>query len=351
MFVTALSNLSSANVFTYTSSAYEDVAIDTWYGRAIAWAADIGITEIGDGLFRPDENISREEIALIIYRYIQWAEKAESSFNYGEAYADDAQISLQSREGVYAMRAFGIMRGDNQNRFNPRASATRAEAAQLFSNLLQISSQETDSRYFCVLSLATAPALADSTFNDVPTNADYAHAVNALAERGIFRGDASGNFNPNNSMTRAEAATLLVRLFVENEMEAQLTSNFTDVPLTHWASSYIQTAFANGLISGYGDGRFGPNDAMTYNQALALLLRALNYGGMANAWGGWPEGYIGAADILGMTDGTTSTGNAPVPRSTVALLIYNALNVTPFEGEYVGDDYYDPNEIRPEHMG
>ena len=191
-----------------------------------------------------------------------------------------------------------------------------------------------------ILSMSGIPALANSSFPDVPASAPYAHEVNTLLAEGIFRGDANGNFNPNNSMTRAEAATLLVRLFVDVDVKTSGTGSFTDVASSHWAFSYIEAAVVYGLISGYGDGRFGPDDPLTYNQALALLIRALRYGPMAEEWGGWPTGYIEAAEELGLTDRTVSTSNGSVPRSTVAVLIYNALyNVGPHDGDPGYDDY------------
>jgi len=200
-----------------------------------------------------------------------------------------------------------------------------------------------------ILGMTGISALAHNSFPDVPAGAPYAHEVNTLAAEGIFRGDANGNFNPNSSMTRAEAATLLVRLFVDVEVATSGARSFTDVPSSHWAFSYIETAFAFGLISGYGDGRFGPSDPLTYNQALALLIRALNYGPMAEAWGGWPAGYIEAAEELGLSDRTVSTGNNPVPRSTVAVLIYNALyNIGLHDGDSGHNGHhhdYNPDDV------
>ena len=190
------------------------------------------------------------------------------------------------------------------------------------------------------LSFAFNIALAYSAFPDVPDNASYIEELNALVEAGIFKGDANGNFNPNQPLTRAEGATLLVRLYDEvlwfdmEDKDFSMAQAFNDVPSSHWACDSIRTASAIGLINGYGDGRFGPGDPLTYNQTLALLVRVLLYEGMAGEWGGWPDGYIEAADFLGITKNTESTANAPVPRSTVAVLMYNAcFNVGAHDGD------------------
>jgi hypothetical protein len=170
---------------------------------------------------------------------------------------------------------------------------------------------------------------ARNAFPDVPTGVPYAQAVNELAEMGVFQGDPMGNFNPERTMTRAEAAALLVRLFVADDTVASGSGSFNDVPTSHWAYAYIETAVANGMISGYGDGRYGPGDALTFNQAVTLILRALGFEDMAQRRGGWPGGYISVGNEIGITQNTVNIGNIPVRRSTVAVLIHNALPINP----------------------
>ena len=163
-----------------------------------------------------------------------------------------------------------------------------------------------------------------SYFPDVPDNATYANEVNSLAAAGIFNGDENGNFNPDKTMTRAEAATLLVRLFVNANTSAPSTGSFSDVPVSHWAYEYIETAVMYGLINGYGNGRFGPGDSLTYSQSVTLLVRALGFEEMAQELGGWPDGYVMMGNELGITQNTINTFENSVPRSTVAVLVYNA---------------------------
>ena len=125
-------------------------------------------------------------------------------------------------------------------------------------------------------------------------------------------------------MTRAEAATLMTRLFVRGDLDSLDSENFTDLPSKHWAFSYIESGVKHGIISGYGNGKFGPEDALTYNQAIALLVRALGFEDMVQQVGGWPDGYVTIADELAMTRNTIKIGDNPVSRSTVAILIYNS---------------------------
>ena len=161
-------------------------------------------------------------------------------------------------------------------------------------------------------------------FPDVPDTANYAYEINFLREAGIFNGDEQGNFNPNKTMTRAEAATLMVRLFVGEIQTTPTTSSFTDVPSSHWAYGYIETAVQHGMISGYGNGKFGPSDELTYDQAVTLLVRALGYEDIAQELGGWPDGFIIVGDALEITEGTANASGKSVHRNVVAKLIFNS---------------------------
>ena len=162
-------------------------------------------------------------------------------------------------------------------------------------------------------------------FPDVPSDAGYAEAVNALAELGIIKGDQRGNFNPNSTITRAEFATMMCRVLeVEDDAIVIIESSFDDVPSTHWACGYVTKAVELGLVSGYGDGNFGPEDTLTYEQAVKVLVCAWGYEYEALTAGGYPDGYVSVANNLSITKGTTNSKTA-VPRSIVATLIHNVL--------------------------
>ena len=184
-----------------------------------------------------------------------------------------------------------------------------------------------------VLSMFTFPAHAISYeyFPDVPDDAPYAYAVNVLAGSGIFAGDDRGNFNPDKTITRAEFATIVCRLLgVEDEAKAIKTSSFNDVSSSHWACGYITKAAELGLVNGYGNGRFGPADTLTYEQTVTILLRAWGYENAAVIAGGYPKGYLAIADEIGIISNTPSTNTKEnINRSVVAVLTYNTLLVQP----------------------
>ncbi|MCH5184509.1 MAG: S-layer homology domain-containing protein [Oscillospiraceae bacterium] len=104
-------------------------------------------------------------------------------------------------------------------------------------------------------------------------------AINNLAERGIISGKSDGIFAPNDNITRAEFAKILVNTLNLTDPNAQ-TSDFSDVKESDWYYSAVASAFRKGVITGYGDGRFGVNDNISRQDMAVLLYRAakaMNY--------------------------------------------------------------------------
>lgn len=178
----------------------------------------------------------------------------------------------------------------------------------------------------------------NNAFPDVPANAEYAEAVNALHECGIINGDEKGNFNPNSSVTRAEAAAIICRLLGMSEEAKQAnTTKFSDVPSNHWANGYVAVAAKQEIINGYGNGKFGPSDSVTYAQMLKMLVCAWGYEKESQSAGGWPNGYVEIAQNIGISKNVNITDSSKyVIRSNVAVLCYNTLNIAP--GNFLDTD-------------
>ncbi len=146
----------------------------------------------------------------------------------------------------------------------------------------------------------------------------------------IITGDPGGMFRPHDTLSRAEAATILVRLKgLGSQADIRKgSSRFPDVPRSHWASGYITAAFENGWITGYPGGTFGPSDPVTYDEWITMLVRAMGYDQDARDQGGWPDGYRGVATSLQLTKDTSYnlalSANA-IPRGEVAIAAYNAV--------------------------
>ncbi len=176
--------------------------------------------------------------------------------------------------------------------------------------------------------LLSVAVSAGTLYPDVDDNASYAEAVETLNALGIMIGDDKGNFNPDASITRAETAAIVTRIKALGEAaSAAGGTNFSDVPADHWAAGYINLAEQSKIINGYGDGTFGPSDAVTYEQVIKMIVAALGYTPEADTKGGYPTGYLIIANRENITKGVSVTPGAEAPRAAVARLVFNALDV------------------------
>jgi hypothetical protein len=112
---------------------------------------------------------------------------------------------------------------------------------------------------------------------------DVAHhwakeAVNDMGSRLVVSGVGDGLFAPDRDVTRAEFAAIIVRALGLKPESGK--SQFTDVKESDWYSSYVNTASRNEMVFGYDDGRFGPNDKITREQAMAMIARAMGITGL-----------------------------------------------------------------------
>lgn len=181
------------------------------------------------------------------------------------------------------------------------------------------------------------------TYSDVAENDNYAEAIETLSMLGILTGDdADGDgvmdFRPADTITRAEVAALVCRIQGLN-VATQTTTTFADVPSTHWASGYVAQAAGQGIINGYGDGNFGPDDNVQYEQVIKMLMETLGYNLFAADNGGYPTGYLTAAQRYGVLEGVI--GGAPYTeanRGMVAQMVYNAIDTPLMDKYYYGKD-------------
>jgi hypothetical protein len=117
--------------------------------------------------------------------------------------------------------------------------------------------------------IAVTPEKAPPVLTDIAGH--WAEAdIKTLVEKGAIAGYPDKTFRPNNNITRAEFATVLVKAF---ELEAKEGKVFTDTA-THWAKEDIATANAYDIIKGYSDEKFGPNDQITREQAAVMIAKA-----------------------------------------------------------------------------
>lgn len=115
-------------------------------------------------------------------------------------------------------------------------------------------------------------------FADVSSSDWFYNDVRYVYEKGIMDGTGADRFSPNAPLTRAMIVTILYRMAGSPAMSG--ASDFKDVDSNKWFAKAVAWAAANGIVNGYGDSLFGPNDPVTREQLAAILYRYAVYGGM-----------------------------------------------------------------------
>ncbi|MBU0712507.1 S-layer homology domain-containing protein [bacterium] len=153
----------------------------------------------------------------------------------------------------------GIVSGKSGKVFAPDTAITRAELTKIAVNAFGLST----------------PTVTSSRFFDVDSNAWYAKYVEAAANAGWVQGysmEEGVAFSPNAAINRAEALKLLLEAAGVN---ASGTSDFSDISASAWFAKYVGYAAKAGIVSGYGNGSFGPGIQMTRAEAAKIIAKIL----------------------------------------------------------------------------
>ena len=139
MFVTALGRLAGINPDSYKTGKFTDVKADAYYAPYVNWAAQTGIVEGVTAItFAPDTNINREQMAVIMANYAKKLGCDLPKTLQAVTFADNEQISSWAKDAVKAMQQAGILAGKNENKFDPKGTATRAEVATVLRRFAEI---------------------------------------------------------------------------------------------------------------------------------------------------------------------------------------------------------------------
>ena len=151
---------------------------------------------------------------------------------------------------------------------------------------------------------------------------------------GIMEGDADGNMNLDNTVTRAEYAKMLVAAstYQDKVSGASNSSPFKDVPYTHWAAGYIKTAVEQGWLSGYLDGSYKPSNTVTLEEAATGVLKLLGYT-TEDFSGSYPYGQLALYESLGLDANITASQGTAMTRRNMMYLFYNLLNAETKDGQ------------------
>lgn len=189
-----------------------------------------------------------------------------------------------------------------------------------------------------LVSIPCTTALADSAFTDSKDiGAAYASAVEYMSENGIIKGLDDGAFHPGDALTREQAAKIVAYLMLGSDDASKLKADvapFADVAADRWSAGSVGYCVDNGVISGYGDGSFGPEDYVTGYQFAKMLLCAFGYGKADDYVGSaWASAVAADGSAIGLFIGDESiASNNALTRQQAALCAYNAVKAGRREG-------------------
>ncbi|MEG0049598.1 MAG: S-layer homology domain-containing protein [Clostridia bacterium] len=139
MFVTVLGRLAGVNPAEYTKKEFLDVDPDSWYGGFVAWASKNNIVGgVGGNKFEPDTPVTREQMCVMLVRYLEWAKISLPTVAKDKKFEDQAQISAWAESAVELLSSVGIIKGTGQGKFLPGNDATRAEVATIYARLIKM---------------------------------------------------------------------------------------------------------------------------------------------------------------------------------------------------------------------
>lgn len=154
--------------------------------------------------------------------------------------------------------------------------------------------------------------------------------LSVLYDYGIFCGDENGDLNLDKNITRAEFCKVILAATGHSDGELNKITDaedFSDVDSEYWAYLYIKSARRLSLIDGYEDGNFLPENDITLNEVVKIVVNALGYAPKAEQKGGYPAGYNSVAEELSLTKNIAVSPDEPALRGDVASIIYTALNI------------------------
>lgn len=213
--------------------------------------------------------ITLQQAMTLLEKYIsQMANNQGSSGNQGGSGSQDGSSSqggsgtepepTQSTGLLDTASHNAYVSGCTTTTFAPTGTLTRAEAAQM---LYELMTEQAHKQYDC----------SGNGFSDVPAGQWYTVAVSTLANAGAINGCGDGTFQPGKPISRAEFVTILAGIYGVNTSSGM---PFSDVGRS-WYYDAVATAYANGWVSGFTDGTFHPNQTITRAEAVSILNRVL----------------------------------------------------------------------------
>jgi len=168
------------------------------------------------------------------------------------------------------------------------------------------------------------------SFNDTDDISNVT-AATVLQELGVMIGTNKGDFQPEKPVTRAQMAIIVCRMLYGEKLNVEQfagVSQYSDVPANEYYTGSINLATSLGIINGYGNGKFGPDDTVTTAQAALMLCRALGYFQAGEDKGDWSSVSLTAiaqATKIKMFGDLKLNTNELLARDNVCEMVFNAM--------------------------
>ena len=172
-----------------------------------------------------------------------------------------------------------------------------------------------------------------ASFPDVDSN-DNIEAIDVLETVEVMIGNKNGDFEPDKNVTRAEMAVVMAKLLNLDYKYYETTCPFNDVP--DWAKGWVGACAANGIVSGRGEGVYDPNNTVTAVEAASMMMRALGYFQNSGDYSpNFESATVRQASAISLFSGIGGNANTPLTRNQVAKLALNTLeaNMVYFTGD------------------
>ncbi len=286
---------------------FNDVKINDWFYPYIGSAFDNRIIT-GDGEnFYPNNNISRQEAAVIVYRCISDKLSKETA-----DFGDSAEIAEYASEAIGQLAANGIMQG-TENLFRPSANLTRAESAALLNNILNFEEEYEVNNY------------VNNSKSDKDRDKAYDKMISILTALGM---EESGK-DFDEELTTGEFINLLVTL-VNRELADNaddIKTPFDGIPLGHPYASAINAALQTGFISSEEAPQI--DEHIKASDAIKMVVAALGYSDYVRIT---DSNYLHTAYELGIFKGTENLRvDAALTYYNSVAILNNMLQANPFE--------------------
>lgn len=175
----------------------------------------------------------------------------------------------------------------------------------------------------------TVVASAATTFTDAE-KIKHSDAANLLSDLGIAKGYSDGSYKPEKTVTRAEMAAFICRMLLgegyETITNTGVTTKFKDVASNHWAAGVINYCYANlGIINGYPDGTFKPDNTVNTVEAATMLLKVLGYNKENEFAKDWSATVMRTAQEAGLLADVNLAAKTGLARDSAGQMIYNAM--------------------------